>query len=162
MSAKFINNSLGDNLESLGKELENIIVEDQDEPKTTNVAIDPANSFETENTEETRDDEEKKFINNETQIEETPQEQNNKKRVIGIKSVTPGAGATTLTYLMKKQLEKKYNVLAIEVEKRDFIYFNDKELLSLSNGIIGETLTTNNDKDVILVDLFLHRNNLSN
>ena len=27
MSAKFINNSLGDNLESLGKELENIIVE---------------------------------------------------------------------------------------------------------------------------------------
>ena len=76
-----------------------------------------------------------------------------KKMIIGIKSITPGAGATTLTYLMKKQLEKKYNVLAIEVEKRDFIYYNDKELLSLSNGIIGETLNTNNDKDVILVDL---------
>lgn len=76
-----------------------------------------------------------------------------KKRIIGIKSITPGAGATTLTYLMKKQLEKKYNVLAIEVEKRDFIYFNDKTLLSLSNGVIGETLNTNNDKDVILVDL---------
>ena len=54
---------------------------------------------------------------------------------------------------MKKQLEKKYNVLAVEVEKRDFIYYNDKTLLSLSNGIIGETLKTNNDKDVILVDL---------
>ena len=75
------------------------------------------------------------------------------KKIIGIKSITPGAGATTLTYLMKKQLEKKYNVLAVEVEKRDFIYYNDKTLLSLSNGIVGETLNTNNDKDVILVDL---------
>lgn len=85
--------------------------------------------------------------------EEPIQENKNKKTIIGIKSITPGAGATTLTYLMKKQLEKKYNVLAIEVEKRDFIYYNDKSLLSLSNGVIGETLNTNNDKDVILVDL---------
>ena len=85
--------------------------------------------------------------------EEPIQENKSKKTIIGIKSITPGAGATTLTYLMKKQLEKKYNVLAIEVEKRDFIYYNDKSLLSLSNGVIGETLNTNNDKDVILVDL---------
>lgn len=89
-----------------------------------------------------------------TNIEEPEEKKPLKKRIIiGIKSITPGAGATTLTYLMKKQLEKKYNVLAIEVEKRDFIYYNDKELLSLSNGIIGEALNTNNDKDVILVDL---------
>lgn len=89
------------------------------------------------------------------EIENYTQETNfvSKKRVIGVKSVTPGAGATTLIYLMKKQLEKKYNVLAIEIEKRDFIYFNDKSLLSLSNGVIGETLNTNNDKDIILVDL---------
>lgn len=90
-------------------------------------------------------------------VQEEPEEKDTKKtvkkRIIGIKSITPGAGATTLTYLMKKQLEKKYNVLAVEVEKRDFIYYNDKTLLSLSNGIIGETLKTNNDKDVILVDL---------
>ena len=75
------------------------------------------------------------------------------RRIIGIKSITPGAGATTLTYLMKKQLEKHYNVLALEVEKRDFIYFNDQTLISLSNGIVGNTLTTNEDKEVILVDL---------
>ena len=74
-------------------------------------------------------------------------------RIIGIKSITPGAGATTLTYLMKKQLEKKYNVLAVEVEKRDFIYFNDKTLVSSANGVIGQILSTNKDKDVILVDL---------
>ncbi len=100
----------------------------------------------------TPQEEKEPFI--QTYVEE-PEEKKplKKKMIIGIKSITPGAGSTTLTYLMKKQLEKKYNVLAIEVEKRDFIYYNDKELLSLSNGIIGETLNTNNDKDVILVDL---------
>ncbi len=91
------------------------------------------------------------------EVEELPQEspasKNIRKRVIGVKSVTPGAGATTLVYLMKKQLEKKYKVLAVEIEKRDFIYFDDKSLLSLSNGVIGEILNTNEDKDVILVDL---------
>lgn len=91
------------------------------------------------------------FVENEE--EDTQEKKPGKKRIIGIKSITPGAGSTTLTYLMKKQLEKKYDVLAVEVEKRDFIYFNDKTLLSLSNGVIGETLNTNNDKDVILVDL---------
>jgi hypothetical protein len=101
------------------------------------------------------EDEKEHFI--QSYVQEEPEEKDTKKpakkRIIGIKSITPGAGATTLTYLMKKQLEKKYNVLAVEVEKRDFIYYNDKTLLSLSNGIIGETLKTNNDKDVILVDL---------
>ncbi len=101
------------------------------------------------------EDEKEPFI--QSYVQEEPEEKDTKKpvkkRIIGIKSITPGAGATTLTYLMKKQLEKKYNVLAVEVEKRDFIYYNDKTLLSLSNGIIGETLKTNNDKDVILVDL---------
>lgn len=74
-------------------------------------------------------------------------------KIIGIKSVTPGAGATTLTYLMKKHLEKKHSVLAIEVEKRDFIYFNDSTLISCANGVIGDILSTNKDKDVLLVDL---------
>ena len=90
------------------------------------------------------------FVGND---EEQNAQSSGKKKIIGIKSITPGAGATTLTYLMKKQLERKYKVLAIEVEKRDFIYYNDKTLLSLSNGVIGETLKTNDDKDVILVDL---------
>lgn len=74
-------------------------------------------------------------------------------KIIGIKSITPGAGATTLTYLMKKQLEKKYNVLAVEVEKRDFIYFNDNTLVSSANGVVGQIIDDNNDKDVILIDL---------
>ena len=74
-------------------------------------------------------------------------------KIIGIKSVTPGAGSTTLTYLFKKQLEKKYSVLAIEVEKRDFIYYNDNTLISCASGVIGDILSTNKDKNVLLVDL---------
>lgn len=74
-------------------------------------------------------------------------------KIIGIKSITPGAGATTLTYLMKKQLERKYHVLAVEVEKRDFIYFNDNTLVSSANGVIGQIISDNRDKDVILIDL---------
>ena len=75
------------------------------------------------------------------------------RKIIGIKSVTPGAGSTTLTYLLKKHLQKRYRVLAIEVEKRDFIYFNDNELISSSNGVIGELLSTNQDREILLVDL---------
>ena len=115
---------------------------DEPEEKPNLVDIAPNNSFDNNPTQEQTED----------KTEEEPKT-SVKKRIIGIKSVTPGAGSTTLTYLMKKQLEKKYNVLAVEVEKRDFIYFNDKELLSISNGVIGEILTTNNDKDIIIVDL---------
>ncbi len=85
-------------------------------------------------------------------VESKPLSKNGTK-IIGIKSVTPGAGATTLTYLMKKHLEKKHNVLAIEVEKRDFIYFNDNTLISCANGVIGDILSTNKDKEILLVDL---------
>ncbi len=54
-------------------------------------------------------------------------------RVIGIKNVTNHAGSTTLTYLLKKQLAKKYNVIAVEVDEHDFIYFNDKTLKTTSS-----------------------------
>ena len=46
-------------------------------------------------------------------------------RVIAIKNLTNGAGATTLTYMLKKQLAANYSVLAVEVDKNDFMYFND-------------------------------------
>ncbi len=96
-----------------------------------------------------------KFVNINEEVKEDVKEEPVKggRKIIGIKSVTPGAGATTLTYLMKKHLEKRYKVLAIEVEKRDFIYFNDNELISSSNGVIGDLLNTNKDKNILLVDL---------
>ena len=58
-------------------------------------------------------------------------------RIIGIKNVTEHAGATTLTYLLKKHLEKNYKVKACELDKGDLIYFNDN----------------NNETEVILIDM---------
>ncbi len=74
-------------------------------------------------------------------------------RVIGIKNVTEHAGATTLTYLMKKQLEKKYNTIAVEVDEHDFIYFNDKSLKSVDSLDLPSFIARNGNAEVILVDL---------
>ncbi len=74
-------------------------------------------------------------------------------RVIGIKNVTDHAGSTTLTYLLKKQLEKKYNVVAVEVDGNDFVYFNDKSLRRTTKLDLPSFIATNSQADVILVDL---------
>jgi len=76
-------------------------------------------------------------------------------RILGIKNITGNAGATTLTYLMKRELEKIHgvSVLAIEVNKRDFIYFNDNTLLSVSKNDLERTIMNAGNYRVILVDL---------
>lgn len=74
-------------------------------------------------------------------------------RVIGIKNLTDGAGATTLTYIMKKQLERNYKVVALEVGKKDFIYFSDKNMYSISELELGNSIAKYNSNDVILVDV---------
>lgn len=74
-------------------------------------------------------------------------------RVIGIKNVTKQTGATTLIYMMKKMLEKYYSVAAIEVEKSDFRFFNDRELLSATNSSVGNLVNKNKEKDIILLDI---------
>jgi len=75
-------------------------------------------------------------------------------RVIAVKNLSDGAGATTLTYMMKKALEGNYKVLAIEVDKKDFMYFNDSDLRSVTTAEL-ETITKNpnSDYEVILVDI---------
>jgi ribosomal protein S6 len=74
-------------------------------------------------------------------------------RIIGIKNVTKQTGATTLTYMMKKQLEHHYTVVGVEVDKNDFKFFRDKNLISTTSQEIGNTITKYSDKDVILVDV---------
>lgn len=74
-------------------------------------------------------------------------------RIIGIKNVTKNAGATTLTYLMKKMLEKNYKVVAIEVDKSDFAYFRDKDLISATSANIGNIVAKHSNMDIILIDL---------
>lgn len=74
-------------------------------------------------------------------------------KIIGIKNVTKQSGATTLTYMMRNMLKKNYSVVAIEVNKSDFRYFNDKTLVSTTNFEIGNMIAKYNDNDVILVDI---------
>ena len=74
-------------------------------------------------------------------------------KIIGIKNVNQSAGATTFTYMMKKQLSKNYSVVAIEVDKRDFAYFRDKNMISTVTQDLGNTLAKYNGNDVILVDM---------
>lgn len=73
--------------------------------------------------------------------------------VIGIKNVTDHAGSTTLIYMLKKQLQNNYKVLAIEIDKTDFVYFNDPELVSISADKFEGTIRNANTYDIILVDL---------
>lgn len=73
--------------------------------------------------------------------------------IIGVKNVTKQSGATTLVYMMKNELSKNYNVVAIEVDKNDFIYFRDKSMISTITSQIGQVINQNRDKDIILLDL---------
>ena len=91
------------------------------------------------------------------------------KVVIGIKNLTKQSGATTLAYIMKKALQQYYSVACIEVEKNDFRFFDDKELisannngkqfnfivdyLSANNNDIGSIVSKNRGKDVIIIDV---------
>lgn len=74
-------------------------------------------------------------------------------RIIGLKNVTKQSGATTLAYMMKNQLKQNYSVVAIEVNKGDFRYFNDKSLISTTNFEIGNQISKYSDNDVIIVDI---------
>lgn len=78
-----------------------------------------------------------------------------KVRVIAFKSVTDGAGATTLIVTIKKELEKFHNfkVKAIEVGKRDFIYFNDSNLISINKTELISELSKCAGYDLVLVDI---------
>jgi hypothetical protein len=84
---------------------------------------------------------------------ETKQPEVHVKRVIGIKNVTKQAGATTLTYMMRNELAKKYNVVAMELDKTDFTYFKDRNLVSANNGTFMAELNKYANSDVILIDV---------
>jgi len=74
-------------------------------------------------------------------------------RIIGFKNVTEHAGATTLIYMLKKQLENAYKVKAIEINNNDFEYFNDKTLESADFMSASFKITSSTDAEVIFLDL---------
>ena len=74
-------------------------------------------------------------------------------RIIGVKNITKQSGASSLVYMMKKELSKNYDTIAIEVDKTDFNYFNDKSLVSTITSDVGSVINKYKDKNVILIDI---------
>lgn len=86
-------------------------------------------------------------------INEPITKNNSGAKKIGIKGITKESGATTLTYLMKKELEKHYSVVALEIDKRDFMFLKDNNLESTTSVEINKVLSKYNDLDVVLIDV---------
>ena len=89
--------------------------------------------------------------NYQTSVNSVDTVEDSRLRVIGFKNITDGAGASTLVFMLKKQLEKLYGVIAVEVNKHDFIYLNDRSLQSTDD--LASFVNSNQKSEVILVDL---------
>lgn len=76
-------------------------------------------------------------------------------KIIGIRNITDHAGSTTLIYMLKKELEQFYNmdVVAIEINRHDFLYFGDKNMVSTTDANLMSELVKHKDVSVILIDL---------
>ena len=75
-------------------------------------------------------------------------------RVIGFKNLTDHAGATTLIYMLKKQLSEHYSVLGLELDKNDFLFFSDEDLKSVSSKDLSSIINNPiNNYQIILVDV---------
>lgn len=86
-------------------------------------------------------------------VEVAPQPEFYGTRVIGVKNITKQSGASSLVYMMKNELSKNYSVVAIEVDKTDFTYFNDKTLISTITSEVGSVINKHKDKNAIIVDI---------
>ena len=76
-----------------------------------------------------------------------------KLKIIGFKNVTSHAGSTSLIYMLKKTLSGYKNVSAIEVDKVDFLYFGDEDMVSANANDLLREIMKRNACDIIFVDL---------
>lgn len=78
-----------------------------------------------------------------------------KSTIIGFRNVTLQAGATTFIYMLKKELSAYFGdkVVAIEVNKNDFQFFNDKTMISTSDLELRNVIEQHQSNKIILIDL---------
>lgn len=75
-------------------------------------------------------------------------------KILGFKNVTEKGGSTSLIYMMMNELKNYFShVYAIELNKEDFKYFNNKSMLSISDFDFADTIDKLGNYDIILVDL---------
>lgn len=79
----------------------------------------------------------------------------NNKIILGVKDVTKGKNSTSLVYMLKKTLDEVYKrkVVAVEIDKKDFMYYNSNNMYSISKNKLGEFFANNFSTEIILVDL---------
>ena len=76
------------------------------------------------------------------------------KLIIGIENGFPHSGATTLMYMLVKEISKSKKVKGIEMINNDSLFFRDDRIISCESRIQFETIVkTLNDIDVYIVDL---------
>ena len=92
-----------------------------------------------------------KFFNNPADTQESMPPRTAK--VIGFKNATAGAGATTLIYMLKKLLSQNDYVVAIEVNKNDFGFFNERDMYSVNQNNLDAAINKFGNANTILVDL---------
>ncbi len=82
--------------------------------------------------------------------------------VLGVKNITVHAGSTTLVYLMMKAAREILNlrVNAIEVNKNDFKYYNDNDMISTTTDALPNVIDGSN-ANLIIVDLNDYYGNFS-
>ena len=74
-------------------------------------------------------------------------------KIIGFKNMTNGAGSTTLIYMLKKYLSQKQYVVALEVNKNDFGFFNERDMYSVNQNNLESALRKFDGAAYILLDL---------
>lgn len=76
-------------------------------------------------------------------------------RSLGVVNVTNSSGASSLIYMMKKELEETFNmsVLAIEVDKRDFTFFREENMISTTKSSLAREIMKSVGYSCVLVDL---------
>lgn len=76
------------------------------------------------------------------------------KLIIGIENGFPHSGATTLMYMLVKEIGRSKNVKGIEMISNDSLFFRDDRIISCESRIQFETIVkTLKDIDVYVVDL---------
>ena len=76
--------------------------------------------------------------------------------IVGFRNATDHAGATTFIYILKKELSMVYGkdgVVAVEIGKSDFSFFNDKNMISVQENEIQAAISKLTNAKIILVDL---------
>ena len=74
-------------------------------------------------------------------------------KVIGFNNITASAGATTLIYMLKKYLSTEEYCVALEINKNDFGFFNEKDMYSINQNNLEPAIKKFNNAKYILVDL---------